>query len=899
MAVQEPGRTTGFPCKHCVMVCSSMPNLLEHMDAHLQQDEERKFKCDECGRGYRHAGSLANHKKTHDVGSFQCNICGKENSNALALKSHLRSHTSQKKYSCAECGKAFRLATQLATHEKVHLARRAKEQSYRKVDMDYPTHEIENDHPHHFSEQSASLGISTENSPAEEKAEAAYNAPSETSDDAANRPFRCDLCDKSYIHHRSLTNHKKTHQVGMFECTVCFKLFNNMAALYSHQRTHKARSGTNTSAMIGSHTVTQMDKFSPQSQDAQVNFCHLCQVLFPNDEEFQEHIQMHNSSSLSFGLQDTLSENPNSSYDNCIASPESNFYASPINNIPSVSSVDNYAVFDQPKEQIRSNGHVYSECSSSQTPSYNSTQGEPPVLDTNILSPALAHIQNAANVMELEETSAIDSDERPFKCQICGKSYRHSGSLINHKRSHQVGIYQCSICRKNYPHLAALKSHLRLHKAQPSSFSLIAEGDWLSSEPLTLDNQQGCFSPQNEEEDQDHLLLGLDQENGTEHSNGNLSDEQLNRDFSQSMTMNLPHNEHLMQRHMCADCGETFADIAGIKSHSCPLLQQQHDTTSSDYDRNVNFLDSNGQCAMGNPGSDVEYHGLNGVLHPNYLEQNFPDTMSSDQLNGGTDYDGADEEDDDDGDLYQCSICGNNYTSMRALRSHLRGHTQSHSTPASSGPSSMSSHDEVKDDEPGEMMICSTCGESFANRQDLITHQLLHNNSQAENIHLQLNNSDMSEAKEESQRVICGSCGIFCTSIHHLKNHGCTAERKDALAQDEEKMKANEVTQREEASPVTEAGKAEHRRYKCDQCGRSYRHAGSLLNHKKSHKTGVFRCLVCQKRFYNLLALKNHQRSHFDIKRLVPIIMLINMKLVSFCLILNTCWNHLELFKYD
>nr|XP_019938656.1 PREDICTED: zinc finger protein 646-like isoform X1 [Paralichthys olivaceus]XP_019938657.1 PREDICTED: zinc finger protein 646-like isoform X1 [Paralichthys olivaceus]XP_019938658.1 PREDICTED: zinc finger protein 646-like isoform X1 [Paralichthys olivaceus] len=870
MAAQDLGRTSGFPCKQCGMLCPNMPSLLEHMDAHLQEDEERKFKCDECGRGYRHAGSLANHKKTHEVGSFQCNICGKENSNALSLKSHLRSHTSQKKYSCVQCGKGFRLASQLATHEKVHLSRRVKEQSFRKLDAEYPAHEnshaIENDRPHHPNEHLASVGISTENSPFEDKTEDIYNAQAESSDDAADRPFKCDLCDKSYIHHRSLTNHKKTHQVGMFECTVCFKLFNNMAALYSHQRTHKSRSGTDPGSMGGSFTSTPLAQFSPQNQDAQVNFCHLCQVLFPSDEEFQEHIQMHNSSSMSFGLQDAMSENHNISYDNSIASPESNFYASPINNIPSVSSVDNLGGFDPPQEQIASNGHVYSDCSNNQTPSSSSTQGEPPIIDASILDPVLAHTQHNDNTTEFEETSTVDSNERPFKCQICGKSYRHSGSLINHKRSHQVGIYQCSVCRKSYPHFAALKSHLRLHKAQPSSFSLNAEGDWLSSEPLTLENQQGCFSSQ-EEEDDTQPMLDIDLKNGIEHNNGSLYHEQFNQDFSQDMTVHLPHNEHLMQRHMCADCGETFADIAGIKSHSCPLLQQQHDTTSSE--SNVNFQDSNGHYSVGNPVSNVDFHGLNGSHgEQSYFDQNFHQNMSSHQLNGDAEDENAEEEEeDDDGDLYQCSICGNSYTSMRALRSHLRGHTQSHGTPASSGPSSLSSHEEVKD-ELGEMMICSTCGESFANRQDLITHQLVHNKEQVDDVnHLHMNNCDVSGGTEELQSIICGSCGIFCTSYHHLENHSCTAQREDASANCKEEMKVNDVAQYEDTSHVKETGATEARHYKCDQCGRSYRHAGSLLNHKKSHKTGVFRCLVCQKRFYNLLALKNHQRSHFDIKR--------------------------------
>lgn len=714
--------------------------------------------------------------------------------------------------------------------------------------MEDPAEETENDHPHHFSGHSGSLETSAEFS--------------ETSDDATNRPFKCDLCDKSYIHLRSLTNHKKTHQVGMFECTVCFKLFSNMAALYSHQRTHKGKSGADMNALIGSHTVTPPEDFSTQSQDPQVLFCHLCQIVFANDEDFQEHIQMHNSSPLSFGLQDTLSESHDMSCDNSITSPTSDFYSSPINNGPSVSSVGNYAGFDQLPEQFQSNGHEYPDCSSNEASPCNITQGEAPIMDSSIPNLALSRTTNPECLKDVEEASGMDSDERPFKCQTCGKSYRHSGSLINHKRSHQVGIYQCSICRKNYPHLAALKSHLRLHKAQPSSYKLNAEGDWLSSEPLTLDNQHSFFSSPGDD-DAAYSLFGVDQENEAERVNGNVYNEHLNQDVCQDMTVNLPHSEQPLQRHMCADCGETFEDIAGIKSHSCLLLQQQHDTSGSSFDRTVNYLDSNGHCAIANPGSNVELHGLSERQDQSYFEQSFQDGLSSDQLNGDGD-EGATDEEEEDGDLYQCSICGNSYTSMRALRSHLRGHTQSHSPPPSSGPSSMSSHEEMKS-EPGEMLICSMCGESFASRQDLLNHLLLHQDDSD----LQLSESKASGFEEESESIICGSCGVSCTSYRHLENHSCTAERKGESTRADEKARASEDAQPGVSERAGETAEPEHRQYKCDQCGRSYRHAGSLLNHKKSHKTGVFRCLICQKRFYNLLAFKNHQRSHFDIKRLV------------------------------
>ncbi|NWU73908.1 ZN646 protein, partial [Pterocles burchelli] len=54
--------------------------------------------------------------------------------------------------------------------------------------------------------------------------------------------------------------------------------------------------------------------------------------------------------------------------------------------------------------------------------------------------------------------------ERPFRCDVCGRSYRHSGSLVNHKRTHQTGDFGCGACAKRFPNLGALRGHLRGHR---------------------------------------------------------------------------------------------------------------------------------------------------------------------------------------------------------------------------------------------------------------------------------------------------------------------------------------------------------------------------------------------------------------------------------------------------
>jgi KRAB domain-containing zinc finger protein len=56
------------------------------------------------------------------------------------------------------------------------------------------------------------------------------------------------------------------------------------------------------------------------------------------------------------------------------------------------------------------------------------------------------------------------SGDMPYKCDICGKGFRHRQSLQRHTMTHTGDMpYQCDICGKGFRHRQSLQRHIRTH----------------------------------------------------------------------------------------------------------------------------------------------------------------------------------------------------------------------------------------------------------------------------------------------------------------------------------------------------------------------------------------------------------------------------------------------------
>ncbi|XP_070703940.1 zinc finger protein 646-like isoform X2 [Pempheris klunzingeri] len=57
----------------------------------------------------------------------------------------------------------------------------------------------------------------------------------------------------------------------------------------------------------------------------------------------------------------------------------------------------------------------------------------------------------------------MESDERPYVCDMCSCAYKHASSLLNHKLTHKTGDFRCDFCSKPYTNYMSLRNHMRIH----------------------------------------------------------------------------------------------------------------------------------------------------------------------------------------------------------------------------------------------------------------------------------------------------------------------------------------------------------------------------------------------------------------------------------------------------
>ncbi|XP_036378765.1 zinc finger protein 2 homolog isoform X1 [Megalops cyprinoides] len=332
--------------------------------------------CPQCGKSFRCASALTTHQRTHAREQpFHCSQCGKNFRNSSNLRQHQKIHTGERPYHCSQCGKSFRQSITLIEHQRTHTGER----------------------PHQCSQCGKCFRKSG-------------NLTQHQKIHTGERPYQCSQCGKSFIQSFTLIRHQRTHTGERpYHCTQCGKSFSQSTTLTQHQRTHTGE---------------------------RPHQCSQCGKRFRNSGNLKQHQKIHTGECSYHCSQCGKSFRQSS----CLIR----------------------------HQQIHTGERPYhcSQCGKSFSQSTTLTQhqrthtGERP----HQCSQCGKSFRKSAN---LSQHQKIHTGERPYQCSQCGKSFIQSIGLIRHQRTHTgERPYHCSQCGKSFRQSITLIQHQRTHTGE-------------------------------------------------------------------------------------------------------------------------------------------------------------------------------------------------------------------------------------------------------------------------------------------------------------------------------------------------------------------------------------------------------------------------------------------------
>ncbi|XP_034466556.1 zinc finger protein 1035 isoform X1 [Hippoglossus hippoglossus] len=468
-----------FPCHVCGKTFPTSESLEDHQRCHLG---EKPHECEECGRCFFQASQLQQHQRMHKS-EFQCQACGRGFVSLFALRKHKHTHGKSRPYRCAKCDCSFTGPSQLAEHMTTHreesfpcdicnrvFLSKSSRAEHRK------SHSKSGDHPPpSFARAKQESSTSPSESSSVFTKEFKYRCgvcnerfkdPEQLSEHgclaAKERPYACSDCDKYYLHASHLKKHRNTHHLSLskseYPCNQCNSSFSSSQHFLSHLKTHVDPAAAIKRNAEGKDKDSFICPVCHQSFTSAIELighfpihldstfeCKICKMKFPSGRKLEEHEQTHLTAATEFECTECGQR----------------FLGS-----------NTFLQHHCSQQQHGMKESNYSNPSVQATPPTYQPAAEEEEVDVtgeDLFNCPHCSMQFSSKSVLLEHQNKIHLKERPFKCEICGKTFAVQRYLREHLRRHGLKLaaaqkrFACTQCQSEFSTAQDLYLHRRLH----------------------------------------------------------------------------------------------------------------------------------------------------------------------------------------------------------------------------------------------------------------------------------------------------------------------------------------------------------------------------------------------------------------------------------------------------
>lgn len=673
--VKEEAEEYHYSCTECSAIFETVDAWTDHQVAEHNQVAHH---CDQCEKKFLRPSELAEHKNTHlRVKYYPCSVCSNSYSTPQKLSEHVQqihpgvgpTASTDSEFYCDICIRSFKSRQAYSNHMRIHA----------KV----PTTNRKPGEPKGFAPQIVGKPILQFNM-------AQQGFVFKPNCNVPNAPYSCDICGKGFMHKKNIWKHKKVLHADLLNDRNDSEENTMQASTEEDEYNIDENGAVLSTPQFDSFNFTSFANNTQQSQ-AETYTCDICYQRFSFRDSLRKHKRAKhgviNASASSSSDMQTHSAQGDGSRSNCtickISFSDKKSYYRHRKNVHK-STAQMCKICGKP---LNSTLELYEHLKAAHAREllgYNANQGS-----------SKSASQEIAQDMEMEyegDQDSIDPSgdyQARYPCDTCGKQFVGLLALQNHQCISTITsspqTFDCEICHKSYTSIAALKSHRGWHLRSPDGKAAA--------------NNTGLWMPQHKVTSKvsKHEVVDPSQLAKVTHSTPVTA---TKRRLPPEVEVTVVNPNKKMRSD---DSVEMEQNTGGLDDRYCTICDKEF-TKRAAYQRHMD-----------------EVHQPNSVFCP-VCDKSFT-RKSTLLVHMKKHYEGGEGSSSTTGqfedEMHVCDLCGAQYDTAQALRSHRVRHHGEESEHESEDDGSQSLP------QPGEF-TCGQCGDGVATPRDLIAHRSMH-----------------------------------------------------------------------------------------------------------------------------------------------------------------------------